>query len=77
MSVPTLTNMATAPAMPPPAAFAAAFERITDMGCFSAGCMQGGHGDAAASVLQQCQEPAWARALRTEGAMKTFLRVGP
>ena len=36
MSVPTLTNMATAPAMPPPAAFAAAFFKTSENGFFSA-----------------------------------------
>ena len=35
MSVPTLTNMAMAPAMPPPAAFDAAFFKVCESGTFS------------------------------------------
>ena len=41
MSVPTLTNMAMAPAMPPPAAFDAAFFKVCESGTFSsAACEQ-------------------------------------
>ena len=43
--VPTLTNMATPPAMPPPAAFLAASLRVSPSGFFSAG---------AATIKERC-----------------------
>ena len=73
MSVPTLTNMATAPAMPPPAAFCAAFFKTSVNGFFSpsAACEPG--------ASTHIQEEAASRRLRarTDGLMKTLCRVGP
>ena len=73
MSVPTLTNMATAPAMPPPAAFCAAFFKTSVNGFFSpsAACAPG--------ASTHIQEEAASRRLRarTDGLMKTLCRVGP
>tara|TARA_B100000787_G_C16022402_1_gene219045 strand:+ start:98 stop:460 length:363 start_codon:yes stop_codon:yes gene_type:complete len=72
MSVPTLTNMATAPAMPPPAAFEAAFFKTTESGFFSASA-------ACARKAGTHSQGEAARRLcaRTDGLMKTLCRVGP